>query len=346
MFGLPALATSPKKRFHTAKTLFITLTLLIFLAVAIIFSILLGTREIGVGTTWGYFTGEEAPAMIQAVLDQRAVRTLWAGTIGAALALAGAGMQGVTRNPLGDPGILGVNAGAAFAVVLGISLFGIDSATGMAVLAFIGAAAASALVYGLASIGRDGVTPVKLALMGAAISAGLGSATSALILQFSNALDSLRKWQLGSVAGSSMDEFFPGIFLLAAGALIIIFGARSINNFALGDDMAAALGENVVLKRFIIFIGITLLCGTATSMTGPIAFLGLMAPHAIRALVGPDYRAIIPLSAFFGAALLIVADTIGRILMPPEEIQVGVTMVVIGVPVFIYLVRTKKAVEL
>lgn len=320
--------------------------LLVLLAVTIVLSIFLGTRDINLGTFWTYATHQETSDIAKAVLDQRSVRTLWAGTIGAALALAGAGMQGVTRNPLGDPGILGVNAGAAFAVVLGISILGISSATGMAVLAFVGAAITAALVYGLASVGRDGATPVKLALMGAAISAGLGSITSALILNFSDALDSLRKWQLGSVAGSSMEDYFPGIFLLVAGALIIIFGARSINNFALGDDMAAALGENVVLKRFIIFIGITLLCGTATSMTGPIAFLGLMAPHAIRALVGPDYRAIIPLSALFGAALLIAADTVGRIIMPPQEIQVGVTMVVIGVPVFLYLVRTKKAVEL
>ncbi len=343
-----SLAHTALEKPHTRRqrTLAVTAALVVLLALVVVSSIFWGTRDVGVNTVWNYFTHADLPAMTEAVLDQRSMRTLWAGTIGAALALAGAGMQGVTRNPLGDPGILGVNAGAAFAVVVGISLLGINSSTGMAGLAFIGAGITSALVYGLASVGRDGATPVKLALMGAAISAGLGSLTSALILNFSNALDSLRKWQLGSVAGSSMEEFFPGVFLLIAGALIIVLGARSINNFALGDDMATALGENVVLKRFIIFIGITLLSGTATSMCGPIAFLGLMAPHALRALVGPDYRAIIPLSALFGAALLIVADTVGRVIMPPEEIQVGVTMVVIGVPVFIYLVRTKKAVEL
>lgn len=134
--------------------------------------------------------------------------------------------------------------------------------------------------------------------------------------------------------------------MLIAGALILVFSSKTINNFALGDDMAASLGENVALKRFIIFIGITLLCGTATSMTGPIAFLGLMAPHALRALVGPDYRLIIPLSAVFGAVLLMVADTVGRVIMPPEEVQVGVTMVLVGVPVFLYLVRFQKAVDL
>lgn len=313
---------------------------------AVGFSLLYGTRSLAPALMWDYFTGTHVPAMEEAILDQRAVRTLWAGAIGAALAIAGAGMQGVTRNPLGDPGILGVNAGAAFAVVFGITFLGIGSATGFAILAFIGAAVASALVYLLASIGRDGATPVKLALMGAAISAGLGSITSAFILQSTDALDSLRKWQLGTVAGASREDFFPGVYLLVAGAIILILGSRTINNFALGDDMAVALGENVAAKRFLIFIGITLLCGTATSMAGPIGFLGLMAPHALRGIIGPDYRALVPLSGLLGAVLLITADTVGRIILPPQEVQVGVTMVVIGAPVFIYLVRSRKAVDL
>lgn len=332
-------------RTYRHKTLVFAL-LLAALTGAVLLSTLLGTRSISLEHVYSYFLGTNTSEMESAIIEQRLVRTLWAGTIGAALALAGAGMQGVTRNPLGDPGILGVNAGAAFAVVTGIALFGIESSSAFALLAFIGAAVTSVLVYALASIGRDGATPVKLALMGAAISAGLGSITSAFILQYSNALDSLRKWQLGTVAGSTMEDYFPGVLMILAGSLILLLGARTINNFALGDDMAAALGENVALKRLLIFIGITLLCGTATSMAGPIAFLGLMAPHALRALVGPDYRLIIPFSGIFGAALLIFADTVGRIILPPEEVQVGVTMVLIGVPVFLYLVRTKKAVDL
>ncbi|MDT0190496.1 FecCD family ABC transporter permease [Rothia terrae] len=324
----------------------VMLTLLLLFGLAVVASVLIGTRTIGVGVFADFLLKRPVPDMEAAIIDQRLVRTLWAATIGAALALAGAGMQGVTRNPLGDPGILGVNSGAAFAVVFGIAFLGMESPASFAILAFVGAAVTSVLVYALASIGRDGATPVKLALMGAAISAGLGSFTSAFILQFSDALDSLRMWQLGTVAGASMENFFPGIFMLIAGALILVFSSKTINNFALGDDMAASLGENVALKRFIIFIGITLLCGTATSMTGPIAFLGLMAPHALRALVGPDYRLIIPLSAVFGAVLLMVADTVGRVIMPPEEVQVGVTMVLVGVPVFLYLVRFQKAVDL
>ncbi|MBM7051536.1 iron ABC transporter permease [Rothia sp. ZJ1223] len=309
-------------------------------------SMLLGTRVLDAGVFLSYLQGQPVTEIESAIIDQRLVRTCWAATIGAALALSGAGMQGVTRNPLGDPGILGVNSGAAFAVVFGIVFLGIQSATAFALLAFVGAAVTSVVVYALASIGRDGATPVKLALMGAAISAGLGSFTAALILRFSDVLDSLRKWQLGTVAGASMEEYIPGVFLVIAGSLVLLLNAATINSFALGDDMAASLGENVALKRFIIFIGITLLCGTATSMAGPIAFIGLMAPHAVRSLVGPDYRKIIPLSAVLGASLLILADTVGRIILPPEEVPVGVTMVVIGVPVFLYLIRFHKTVDL
>lgn len=332
-----------RARRHRTPTITI-LTLLLFAAIVI--SILVGARSIAMPVFADYLSGKPVSDIENAIIDQRLVRTYWAASIGAALALAGAGMQGVTRNPLGDPGILGVNSGAAFAVVFGIAFLGIESATGFALLAFIGAAITSVLVYALASIGRDGATPVKLALMGAAISAGLGSLTAAFILRFSDALDSLRKWQLGTVAGASTEDYLPGAFLLLVGAFIMVLSMNTINSFALGDDMAASLGENVALKRFIIFIGITLLCGTATSMAGPIAFIGLMAPHAVRALVGPDYRLIVPLSALLGAALLVLADTVGRVIMPPEEVQVGVTMVVIGVPVFLSLIRTQKAVDL
>lgn len=323
------------------------LTLLVLLCLATVLSFAVGARSIPLETVLGYLTGSENVGETDAaVLSQRLVRTLWAAIVGAALALAGAGMQGVTRNPLGDPGILGVNAGASFAVVTGITFFSIGSTTAYALWAFVGAAIASVAVYALASVGSGGATPVKLALMGAAISAGLGSITTAFILQNQNALDSLRRWQVGTVAGANMDNLFPGAILLLVGALILLTGAKTINNFALGDDMAASLGENVALKRLLMALGITLLVGTSVALTGPIAFVGLMAPHAVRAVTGSDYRVLLPLSALFGAVLLIAADTVGRIILPPQEVQVGVSTVVIGVPVFIYLVRRAKAVNL
>ena len=255
-------------------------------------------------------------------------------------------MQGITRNPLGDPGILGVNSGAAFAVVTGITFLGVKSTTEYSVLAFVGAAAASALVYAFASIGKDGATPVKLALMGAALSAGLGSLTSALILTRQNALDDLRRWQVGSIVGKDLESLYPSGILLLVGALILFTGSRTINNLALGDDMAASLGENVNRRRFILFIGITLLVGAAVALAGPIAFLGLMAPHAMRSFISADYRMLLPASALFGAVILLLADTLGRVLMPPQEIQVGVSTIVVGVPVFIYLIRRSKGASL
>lgn len=331
---------------HRKRTGVALLALVLLLALTALASFAIGTRTIPAATIIDYITHQPIPEADSAVLNQRTTRTLWAATIGAALALAGAGMQGITRNPLGDPGILGVNAGASFAVVTGITYFSISTTTAYTLWAFIGAAIASVLVYTLASIGSGGATPVKLALMGAAISAGLGSITSAFILRNTNTLDDLRRWQVGTVAGANPNDLYPAGLLLIAGAFILLTGAKTINNFALGDDMAASLGENVPLKRAIIALGVTLLIGTSVALTGPIAFLGLMAPHAMRALTGTDYRTLLPTSALFGASILIAADTAGRVILPPQEIQVGVTTVIIGVPVFLYLVRRAKAVNL
>ena len=308
-----------------------------------VLSVLVGTRFIDPTTVLSTLTGHGPEGIEGAVIDARITRTLWGLIIGATLGLAGAGMQGITRNPLGDPGILGVNSGAAFAVVTGITFLGVKSTTEYSVLAFVGAAAASALVYAFASIGKDGATPVKLALMGAALS---GSLTSALILTRQNALDDLRRWQVGSIAGKDLESLFPSGILLLVGALILFTGSRTINNLALGDDMAASLGENVNRRRFILFVGITLLVGAAVALAGPIAFLGLMAPHAMRSFISADYRVLLPASALFGAVILLLADTIGRVLMPPQEIQVGVSTIVVGVPVFIYLIRRSKGASL
>lgn len=328
------------------KTAFVASILLVLLVLAVLCSLMMGARDISAGTVISYYFGNTTNEADAAVLDQRLVRTVWALMIGASLALAGGGMQGITRNPLGDPGILGVNAGASFTVVAGIVFFSASSTTTFAVLALGGAIAASVLVYALASIGGGGATPVKLALMGAALSAAFGSLTSAMILRNQNSLDTLRKWQVGSVSGASWDKLFPTVILLLIGALIVLTGAKTINNFALGDDMAAALGENVAAQRMFLAFGVTLLCGACVALCGPIAFLGLMAPHAVRAVIGSDYRRLLPLSALFGATILVAADTLGRVLLPPQEIEVGVTTIVLGVPVFLYLVRRNKAVNL
>ncbi|WP_237199896.1 FecCD family ABC transporter permease [Rothia nasimurium] len=324
----------------------LSLALGLLLALAALASFGLGARPINLTTLLDYLAGGSVAEADAAVLTQRSVRTLTAGLVGAALGLAGAGLQGITRNPLGDPGILGINAGAACAVVAGITFFSADSTAAFALWAFAGAVVSAVAVYALASLGAGGATPIKLALMGAALTAGLGAVTSALILTNQNTLDNLRRWQIGTVAGADLSDMAVAAPLLAVGALIVLTGAKTINSFALGDDMAASLGENVAVRRLVITGGVTLLVGTALALAGPIAFLGLMAPHAMRALAGADYRTLLPLSALFGAALLILADTAGRVIAPPQEIQVGVMMVALGVPVFIYLVRRGKAVNL
>lgn len=342
----PQLGHGQARGVHSTRRLPRLCLLLALTCVAAALSLLVGTRFIDPATVLGTLTGHSPEGIEGAVIDARITRTIWGLIIGAALGLAGAGMQGITRNPLGDPGILGVNSGAAFAVVTGITFLGVKSTTEYSVLAFVGAAAASALVYAFASIGKDGATPVKLALMGAALSAGLGSLTSALILTRQNALDDLRRWQVGSIVGKDLESLYPSGILLLVGALILFTGSRTINNLALGDDMAASLGENVNRRRFILFIGITLLVGAAVALAGPIAFLGLMAPHAMRSFISADYRMLLPASALFGAVILLLADTLGRVLMPPQEIQVGVSTIVVGVPVFIYLIRRSKGASL
>lgn len=339
----PATRPSPASPVRQGLTCAI---LLVLLAVAALASYALGTRAIDPETVLGYLTGAETGPADAAVLDQRAVRTLWGGLTGAALGLAGAGLQGVTRNPLGDPGILGINAGASLAVVTGITFFSLSSTGSYALWAFAGATISAVAVYALASLGGGGATPLKLALMGAALTAGFGAATSALILRNQNTLDDLRRWQIGSVAGADIASLYPAGLLLAVGALVVLTGAKTINSLALGDDMATALGEKVALRRLVLTLGVTLLVGTSIALAGPIGFIGLMAPHAMRALSGADYRYLLPFSALAGAALLILADTAGRIIMPPQEMQVGVMTVALGVPVFIYLVRRGKAVSL
>lgn len=276
----------------------------------------------------------------------RLPRTVLALLVGAALGAAGTVIQGHTRNPLTDPGILGINAGAAATVVLGITLLGISGTMAIAVWALIGAGLAAVLVYAIASLGREGATPIKLALVGAAFSAGAASLTSAMNLQHQETLDSFRRWQLGALTRASYADALMLLPLILLGLLLTVGMARSVNSFALGDDMARALGTRVGSARALVFAGVTLLCGAAVALAGPIAFVGLMVPHAVRSLTGPDYRWILPLSALAGPVVLLLADAVGRVVLPPTEVEVGVSMAVVGVPVFLAMIRSRKAMSL
>lgn len=290
------------------------------------------------------FDGQNPDHLI--IRSLRVPRTIVGALVGSALGVAGALMQGVTRNPLADPGILGVNAGAALFVVIGIHSFGVGSLTGYVWFAFIGAAITSLAVYTLGSLGREGATPVKLALAGAAFSAFLGSITSAILLLDVATLDQFRFWVVGSLAnrnGTIARQVAP---FIGVGLALSLVSGRLLNAMALGDDVARSLGQRVGLSRAFIGTLIVLLVGGATSAAGPIAFVGLTVPHVARAIVGPNYRWILPYSAVIAPVLLLGSDIVGRVIDRPSEVQVGIVTAVLGAPFFILLVRYRKLAEL
>lgn len=319
------------------------LAAVVVLALLTLASLAIGARGLAPGTVWQALAQFDPANGDHAVVHARIPRTVLGLLAGAALGLAGAAMQGVTRNPLADPGIIGINAGAALAVVTGIYVFGVTSLTGYIWFAFIGAAAAAVVVYLIASLGRDGATPVKLALAGAALSAGLFSLMNVILVSSRDTLDRFRFWQVGGIAGRDWSVILPGLPFLLLGAAIVLATGRILNNLALGDDIARGLGQRVGLARGITALGIVLLCGTATALAGPIGFVGLVIPHAVRFLTGPDYRWILPFSLVLAPGLLLSADVIGRVILLPGEVPAGIMTALVGAPVFVWLVRRSKA---
>lgn len=317
------------------------------LAVVSFFSITLGARSVTLGTIWDAFTDRDVTDASQAVIrDMRVPRTLLGLLVGAALGLGGAILQGATRNPLADPGIMGINAGASAFIVTGIMIFGTQAPLVYVWFAFLGAAIATALVYGLASFGPEGATPVKLALAGAAVSAGLYSVTTAVVMTNLQALNELRFWQVGSLAGRYWNIFEVVVWFIVPALVVAMLTGRLLNGLALGEDMATALGQRVRLSRFVLFATVAVLCGAATAGCGPIVFVGLIVPHIARAICGPDYRWILAYSLVLSPIVLLVADIIGRVVVSPGELQVGVVLGVLGAPAFIALVRYRNLAEL
>jgi iron complex transport system permease protein len=252
-------------------------------------------------------------------------------------------MQGHTRNPLADPGLLGISAGASFAVVIGIQL-GAGSLNGYIWFAFAGALAASVAVFGIASGRRGGPTPVTLALAGLAISALLGSFTQSLLLADDASLNVFRFWVVGSLSGREATVAAQVTPFIAAGLLVALANAPALNALGLGEDVARALGQRVLLARVLGVTAIVLLTGAATAACGPIGFLGLVVPHVARTLTGPDHRWLIPCSALAGAVLILIADVLGRVVVRPAELQTGIVLAVLGAPFFIALVRRRRGV--
>ncbi|MFE0494970.1 FecCD family ABC transporter permease [Streptomyces albidoflavus] len=322
------------------RTLWLLAALLV-LAAVMVASLAYGSRDVPWADVQAAIGGADG-TLGEAAAAKRIPRTLLAVVIGAALALSGAVMQGVTRNPLADPGILGVNMGASLAVVTGVAFFGLTSPTSYIWVAIVGAAASALFVYTVGTLGRGGATPLKLALAGAATSAAFASLVSAVVLPRNDIAGSFRLWQIGGVGGASYERIGQVLPFLVAGFLLCLLSARALNSLALGDELAAGLGERVALVRAVAALGAVLLCGAATAVAGPIAFVGLVVPHTCRLLVGVDHRWLLPLSMLLGAVLLTAADVVGRVVARPSEIDVGIVTALIGAPFFLYIVRRQK----
>jgi iron complex transport system permease protein len=318
---------------------------IVLLALLCVASVAFGAAEVTLGDIAGALSGQ-SDTLAQAAVVKRIPRTVLAILVGAALAISGTGMQAVTRNPVADPGILGVTSGAALAVVCGIAFAGTTDPVASIVLAVIGAALAATFVYVVGSLGRGGATPLKLALAGAATTAALTSLVSAILLPRVDILQSVQSWQIGGVGGATWDRIAILTPVLLVGALICVVSSRGLNSLALGDDLATGLGVRVARTRLITTVGAVILAGAATAIAGPIAFVGLVVPHVCRMLVGTDHRWLVPFSALTGACLLVAGDVLGRVIARPDEIQVGVVTAVIGAPFFIWIVRRQKVREL
>ena len=312
--------------------------LLLLLALAAALSLTIGAKSLPIGTVFTAFSGTCQSADCTIVLDARLPRTLAGLLAGVALGLAGALMQTLTRNPLADPGLLGVNSGASFAIVLGAALFGFTSPQEQLLLAFCGALCASLLVAFTGSQGGGQLSPVRLTLAGVALAAVLEGLSNGIALLNPDVYDQLRFWQAGSLDIRTLQTLKIVLLPVAMAGIAALLLSRALNSLSLGNDTATALGSRVARTQLIGLIVITVLCGSATAVVGPIAFIGLMMPHMARWLVGADHRWSLPVTLLATPALLLFADVIGRLLVP-GELRVSVVSAFLGAPVLIWLVR-------
>ncbi|MFF3763868.1 FecCD family ABC transporter permease [Streptomyces sp. NPDC001922] len=313
-------------------------SLLILLAVLAL-SIAVGSKQLSLGEVWNALFDPHS-ADYAVVHDMRLPRTAMGLLAGAALGLAGGVMQALTRNPLADPGLMGINAGSSAAVASAIALLGVGTFDGYIWFAFLGAAVVSVLLYTVG--GGRGATPARLALAGAALNATLYSYVSAVMLLDSASLERMRFWTVGSLADAQAGTVMKVAPFVLAGLLLSLALARPLNALALGDDSARALGSRPARIRVGAIVAVTVLCGAATAACGPIVFVGLMVPHMVRALTGPDLRWLLPYCAVLAPVLLLGADVLGRVAARPGELQVGMVTTVLGGPLFLYFVRRRK----
>lgn len=312
------------------------------LALSILLSIAFGAKSIALSEVIDFFAGREIDGFTENVMRGRIPRTVFGIFAGMALGVSGTLMQAITRNPIADPSILGVNTGASLFVVIGMAFFHISSGVEYVLFAFVGAMVTAMFVYGIASTGYGGATPMKLALAGAACSTALGALVNTIMMPDSRVMEQFRFWQVGSISGTGWGEIRQVIIYFIIG-MILAFGlAPALNAMALGDEVATSLGVKVKIVRGIATFAGVLLCAAVTAFAGPIGFVGLMIPHLMRLLLGEDYRLVLPMSAVGGGILLLCSDVIGRIVGRPGELEVGVITALLGAPFFIGVVRKAK----
>ncbi|MEV7548731.1 iron chelate uptake ABC transporter family permease subunit [Amycolatopsis sp. NPDC089917] len=339
----PDLVIRPRGQAARGMGLLVGLALI---GIMVIVSVAVGAKHLPVGVVWDALFHFDGSYDANLVWDQRIPRTLLGVVVGAALGTAGALMQAVTRNPLADPGLLGVESGASAAVVVAIAIFGVGTLSGYVWFALAGAAIASVVVYLLGSTGKGRANPVRLALAGTVVTAVLTGVISAFTTMNARTTQSMRFWTIGSLINRGYDVLWDVLPFLVVGAVISLLLTRSLNALALGDQVGRALGAHLGRTRLLSVLAIVLLCGGATAAAGPIGFVGLAIPHAVRAVVGPDYRWVVPYSMVSAPLLVLGADVLGRVVLPTGELEAGVVTAVIGAPVFIHLVRRKRLGEL
>ncbi|HEY9691154.1 MAG TPA: iron ABC transporter permease [Oculatellaceae cyanobacterium] len=314
---------------------------MIVLLICLIYSITIGARDISLTIILDSFTSFNSSFEHLVIQTVRLPRSLMAMMVGAALAVSGALMQGLTRNPLAETGILGIEAGGALAVVITLFIFGNSSVSVYAGVAFLGAAIAAVLVYVLGTLGRGGATPLNLTVAGAAMTAFITSITTAILIVSQQTLEQVRFWLAGSLAGRDFNLFLYVLPFLVTGLLLAFLLGRQITTLSLGEDIAKSLGQQTVWIKVLTAISVVLLAGSSVAIAGPIGFVGLVVPHMVRFFIKTDYRWILPYSALLGAILLLVSDMAARVLLKPQELPVGVMTAIIGAPVFVYLTKSK-----
>lgn len=313
------------------------------LAMLTLLSIAVGSKSIPLDVVLTSLLDNSGQGDAFVVWDLRIPRTVVGMAVGVGLGVAGALVQALTRNPLADPGILGVNAGAALFVAIGISVFGVTSVGGYVWFAFAGALVVTTAVYVIGSAGRGGADPMQLTLAGVALGAVLTGVMTSMLLIDPQAFDQMRSWSAGSIVNRGWATLVPVLPFLAAGLVLAAVAAGPLNSIALGDDLARSLGTPVVRTRVTVVLAVTLLAGGATAIAGPIGFVGLMIPHIARWLVGPDQRWILAYTVFLAPSLVLAADILGRLVIRPGELPAGIVTAFVGAPILVLLVRRRRA---